>query len=562
MAFYKRLTLLMIFTGLIWFGCQTGKEEVATIARHGGITLDEFKTAFLKGKSEAEADTASMETKKAFLKGMIEDRLKLIAAEEAHLETDSTVIAETKDKRGQILVEGLFRKKIIDPIIKESMIRDFYNRSGKEITIRFIYLRYPSRTDADKKKTHAKADSLIREIKAGKSFSALAKVCSDDQATSMKGGLYGPMQYSDIDDPLEQKVFSMKEDELSGVIESRSGDYIARVELVEPVNLPPYQEQKERIVSKLTEQMSNPLRNNAKTFLNNLKQKNKFWFNDSLIDSLAGMIRTISNSDSLNLKITALQDSTLFTYSMDTVTVGDYQKKVNYYYDRRYGGASDKIKDLLERDARRDILIAAAEEQKVDRIPRVKKRLQSLMDAAMKRNIVIREIHQKTDFTDEDLKAWYDENLEKKYMSREKVEIQEIMVDDVKLANHLLKKIRAGDNFSALATKYTMRSGKKKTAGRLMPFGKGSYGVIGEKAFEMKVGEISDVIKKGNQYSIIKKINELPSEPIAFERIKNKVERDYRYHIQQERLKTWLDSLYQTYHVQINEEALRHAFAS
>ena len=561
MVFRRGVFILSIFMGVTWFGCQTGKEEIATIARHGGITLEEFKTEFLKAKSKTEADTASMETKRLFLRGMIEDRLKLIAAKEANLETDSTVMAETKDRRQQVLIEGLFQKKIVDTVIKESMIRDFYNRSGKEITIRFIYLRYPSRTEADKEKTHVKADSLIREIKAGKSFSALAKVCSDDQASAMKGGLYGPMRYNDIGDPLEQKVFNMKEDEISGVIPSRSGDYIVRIEEVESVEQPPYEKEKENIVAKVSKQMNEPLMKKASAYLEDLRKKNKFQFNEPLLDTLVSMIKTIPDQDSLNLRITAMKDSVLFTCLNQTLTVGHYQKKINYLYDPRYAKV-DKIKDLLDREIRTEMLAASAEEQHIDRIPSVQKRILAAIEAAMKRNIVIREVHQKVSYTDEDLKAWYDEKLSEKYMTREKVEIQEILVDDLKLANQLLKRIRAGEKFSALATKYTTRPGKKETSGRLAAFGRGSYGVIGEKAFELKVGEISDVIQKGNKYSIIKKINYLPAEPIAFERIKDKVAGDYKHYLQQERLRTWLDSLYETYHVKVNEKALEHAFAS
>lgn len=105
------------------------------------------------------------------------------------------------------------------------------------------------------------------------------------------------------------------------------------------------------------------------------------------------------------------------------------------------------------------------------------------------------------------------------------VKVRHILVKDEKLANELLERIKAGEDFAELAKQYSEDPGSKENGGDLGYFSKGvMVPEFEDAAFSLKVGEVSEPVKTKFGYHIIKTegiktIEELKKEGLEEDRL-------------------------------------------
>lgn len=131
--------------------------------------------------------------------------------------------------------------------------RDYYDANKKSFFIddylraRQIYLDTRSLTTKDERDKAAKlADDILRELKAGASFTDLAAKYSEDTSTKYKGGEMGwlPRDNAALPQSLGKSfwdaIFKLKPGETSGVLVSAIGLHIVEAEEVIPAQLVPF----------------------------------------------------------------------------------------------------------------------------------------------------------------------------------------------------------------------------------------------------------------------------------------------------------------------------------
>lgn len=102
-----------------------------------------------------------------------------------------------------------------------------------------------------------KAEQLLQEIKKNPSdFANLAKQNSQDPGSAAKGGDLGFFAKGMMVKPFEDAVFSLKVDELSGVVKSDFGYHIIKLTNIKPSHAKSYAEVRETIASKLRQQQA------------------------------------------------------------------------------------------------------------------------------------------------------------------------------------------------------------------------------------------------------------------------------------------------------------------
>ncbi len=131
----------------------------------------------------------------------------------------------------------------------------------------------------------------------------------------------------------------------------------------------------------------------------------------------------------------------------------------------------------------------------------------------------------------------YDDSIEL-YSTPEQVRASHILLktagkkeDEVKAkAEQILKEVKAGGDFAALAKKYSEDEGSAKQGGDLDFFGKGRMDpAFEEAAFGLKPGEISDVVKSQYGFHIIKVTDKKAASARTLDEVRPQIEDQLSY---------------------------------
>lgn len=253
------------------------------------ITLStiEERASIAKQQLSASGDSSKFSDKeiaKKTLDGIIEEKLQLQEAKKSGLEVEDASIQLALDdimKRNNItesqmeeMLESEGRsmtqyKEVIRDQILVTKVVQFYmgktaNASPRQIKkyyykhqkdfwqprqpfVRHILFIVDEGASPEKKQLKKlKAREIVRQIRAGKDFSEMAKKYSED-VTASSGGEIGYLNKGQLVPEFEKVALSLKSGEFSDVVESRYGFHIIMVDRVTPGKAQPLDEVKGKI---------------------------------------------------------------------------------------------------------------------------------------------------------------------------------------------------------------------------------------------------------------------------------------------------------------------------
>jgi len=141
----------------------------------------------------------------------------------------------------QRLIQNLRREgKIISVSVSEEEINEAFERERARLpkrpaTVTFRQLVIPTTaSDSAKAVARAKADSLLREIRAGGDFEKIARRESHDSGSAVQGGDLGWNRRGDMVPAFDEMMFFLPPGEVSPLVETQFGYHIIRVDRVQP----------------------------------------------------------------------------------------------------------------------------------------------------------------------------------------------------------------------------------------------------------------------------------------------------------------------------------------
>jgi peptidyl-prolyl cis-trans isomerase SurA len=156
------------------------------------------------------------------------------------LESEGRTIESYKNHiRDQILLSKVVRFGMGSRVsISERKIAKYYHSNQKDFwepgksRVRHILILIEEGLSVDKKKEkYLLAKSILREVKGGRDFAAVAKVYSEDISAS-EGGDVGFVEKGKMVPEFESAVYRMKEGEISDIVETEYGYHIIKVDKV------------------------------------------------------------------------------------------------------------------------------------------------------------------------------------------------------------------------------------------------------------------------------------------------------------------------------------------
>ncbi len=151
----------------------------------------------------------------------------------------------------QVLYQAALNDKMQNAPVTAEEVKQTYEAKKDQYSqakVKAIYLPFTkalvSQADStgqklpNEEEARAKAEDLIKQLRAGGDFAALAKQYSKDAKSAQNGGDFGTIKKTDmLPNDLKNAVFTAKIGEITGPVRQPNGFYILRVDEVTPAPL-------------------------------------------------------------------------------------------------------------------------------------------------------------------------------------------------------------------------------------------------------------------------------------------------------------------------------------
>ncbi len=174
--------------------------------------------------------------------------------------------------RNKILTQQVIQREVGSHItIGQEDAQKYYEEhknefvKPEEVALRAIELSTEGKKEAEIAEQKKKAEDLLKRINDGEDFAVLAKRFSDG-STAQQGGFLGVYKRGELSKELEDKVFGMKKNQLTDVIETKQGFLILQVLERYEAGVQPFEKVSNEIMDHLYgERMEPALRDYLKT---------------------------------------------------------------------------------------------------------------------------------------------------------------------------------------------------------------------------------------------------------------------------------------------------------
>jgi peptidyl-prolyl cis-trans isomerase C len=184
------------------------------------------------------------------------------------------------DIRQDMIVQKLIASAIADKVaVKPEQVTDFYAKNPdqfmqpEQVRASHILITVPKGADAAAKTAaRTKAADILKEVKAGKDFAALATQHSQDPGSAQKGGDLGLFRQGQMVGPFNDVAFKLAPGAVSDLVETEFGFHIIKVAEKQAARTVPLEEVRPQLEQYL-QNMNREQQTDA--FVDGLKTKGK-----------------------------------------------------------------------------------------------------------------------------------------------------------------------------------------------------------------------------------------------------------------------------------------------
>lgn len=220
------LSCIISLTGL--WGCSPAANDLLVLeVGPEKISLEEYERFYQRNAGSWEAaQKSSLEDREKFLDLLTNYKLKLRDAYTRNLLNEPDVQAELREYRANVAATFLVDKDLTEPAL-----RTMYERRKEELRASHILIRVnPNAAPEETLKAWNRAMDIIKQIKEGKDFGALAAEFSEDpSARKNKGDLYY-FTGGQMVTPFEHAAYALKVGEVtSNPVRSNFGYHVIKL---------------------------------------------------------------------------------------------------------------------------------------------------------------------------------------------------------------------------------------------------------------------------------------------------------------------------------------------
>jgi len=193
--------------------------------------------------------------------------------------------------RNHILTQKVIGQEVGSHItIAESDAKKFYEEHKGEfigpegVALREIVVSTEGKKESELPDLKKKAETALKRVDDGEDFSEIAKRMSDG-STKDQGGYLGTHKRGELAKPIEDKVFAMKRNQLTEVMETKQGYLILQVLEHYDEGQQAFEKVKDKIMNRLYEEHMQPA---LRTYLKTLREQSYVVIKPAYVDLAGG----------------------------------------------------------------------------------------------------------------------------------------------------------------------------------------------------------------------------------------------------------------------------------
>lgn len=512
-----------------------------------------------------------------YLEQYIDRKLKLLDAYANGLDNDPYILNQVKQTKERAILEQVFEKQIGQKVVPDSLVKVRYDLIGKYVKCRHIFLPIDTTESQEEiNKKYRQLSDLRTRLFKGDSFSDLAQTYSKDHITAKNGGYLGVITWNDrkYNYQFNTAVLDLTEGEISSIINSDKGIHLVEVLDVLKTSMPSFNKIKDYMRQVMYSQFEYQLAMREEEFNRQVQKSFDVEYNNHNIQLFLDRLKEIRRKQSGKRLI--LKDIELFLAPniLDLVLI---EMPKNSFRVRTlmtknqsqmmiaapiYNSESEFKKALEEYIPNDSLKLEWGYRHHYDKNSEVHKKVRTNKELFMiqeRERRVVDSLYSEP--TEKDLIDYYHTHRSE-YVLPAKYKVQEIWVNTPELAERILERARSGADFDSLADKFNQRALSKYKSGHIGYITDEQHGKIGQRAAEMKIGEIAGPIPIQGNYIIIQVLDIKPAIPKTFEQSKSEIKLDIRSSLRDQIKKNWLNSLHDKYTVLKYESNLKEAYSN
>ncbi len=145
----------------------------------------------------------------------------------------------------------------------------------------------------------------------------------------------------------------------------------------------------------------------------------------------------------------------------------------------------------------------------------------------------------------------------------QRVQVRHIQLATLGEVGRVRDRLASGEAFEEVARKYSANRITAEAGGLLVPISlqdDGVPAVLREVVSKLQPGQVSDAVRIGEWYHILKLVGELPPESVTFDAVRGALERRVRKRLADPAIQALHDKLFRAAKIEIHDPVLRDAF--
>ncbi len=481
----KSLFFAFLFLlGLV--GCNRTKENIVAEVNGEKVTAEEFKERYQAYMSQGgQRDNIILRQK--ILDNMINERLIFADCSRQGFDSDEAYRRKHEEIQSQALLDTYAKRISTDTIqVSEEELQNEFRAYNMKVKTRYLYAE-----------TEEAAKTLRSALMKGATFDSLAKDVFEDPGLANNGGNLGYFSWGDMEPAYEAAAYSMGIGQISEPVRLKVGFGI--IQVMDKVSNPlpsemDYAKAKDKLERAIIEKKTLRLITEAG---HGIAKGLDAHFNDKAVfyvlknwNFILDEPQSIEQQQSFR---DTLKGMTLVQFKDESWTVQDFLVRAakTTKGQRRRVKDEASLKDFTKGLAVREVLIGKARNENLADANETKSQIKKMRDMYLLKRWMssVHDTVGRQGWDEAAMLGQYQKSR-KEFASPPEVNVAEILVRTKSEAEAVLKELKRGADFAALANKFSLRRSTAKRGGEIGWGTKSTFGNLGEKFLAARSGAV------------------------------------------------------------------------